>query len=93
MILGNPPDVEANTREYIVFVVITLGGLIVLVNMLIAIMGDTFSRVQSNAIVYDYRERLRVIIDLESVMLLCNWRKSHRLNIGVIRRTNGFEDE
>lgn len=93
MILGNPPDVEANTREYIVFVVITLGGLIVLVNMLIAIMGDTFSRVQSNAIVYDYRERLRVIIDLESVMLLCNWRKSHRLNIGVIRRPNGFEDE
>ena len=93
VILGNPPDVETNTREYIVFVVITLGGLIVLVNMLIAIMGDTFSRVQSNAIVYDYRERLRVIIDLESVMLICNYRKSHRLNIGVIRRPNGFEDE
>ncbi len=78
---------------YIVFIVITLGGLIVLVNMLIAIMGDTFSRVQSNVVVYDYRERLRVIVDLESVMLICNRNRSRRLNIGVIRRPAGFEDE
>lgn len=78
---------------YIVYVVITLGGLIVLVNMLIAIMGDTFSRVQSNVVVYDYRERLRVILDLESVMVVFNRRKTRRMNIGVIRLPGGFDDE
>ncbi len=78
---------------HLVYVVITLGGLIVLVNMLIAIMADTFSRVQSNVVIYDYRERLRVIIDLESVLLVCNRKRTHRLNIGLIRRPGGFEEE
>ena len=40
---------------------------------------------------YDYRERLSVNIDLESLMYICNRNKDKFLHIGVIRRPGGFE--
>ena len=67
--------------------------LVVLLNMLIAIMGETFSRVQSNTEVYDYRERLEVNIDLESMIYVCARKKRKFIHIGVARRADAFEKE
>ena len=46
------------------FTVLSFMTVVVMLNMLIAIMADTFGRVQMNSVVYDYRERLSVNIDL-----------------------------
>ena len=81
-----------NAPAYFVYIVSSLTGLIILLNMLIALMGDTFGRVQENRVVYDYRERLSVNIDLESLMYICNKNKKKLLHIGVIRRPGGFEN-
>ena len=91
IILGNPSHMNHNAPAYFVYIIISLSGLIILLNMLIALMGDTFGRVQENKIVYDYRERLSVNIDLESLMYICNRNKDKLLHIGVIRRPGGFE--
>ena len=45
IILGNPSHMNHNAPAYFVYVVISLSGLIILLNMLIALMGDTFGRV------------------------------------------------
>ena len=94
LLSGNIIVDKDNDITYFVFTVISLTGLIVLLNMLIALMGDTFGRVQSNRVIYDYRERLSVNIDLESLMYICMRKaKPHVLHIGVIRRPGGFEAE
>lgn len=82
-----------NGPEYLVFIVMAMLMLVVLLNMLIAIMADTFSRVQSNTEVYDYRERLEVNIDLESMIYVCKKKKRNFIHIGVARRVNAFEKE
>ena len=61
--------------------------------MLIAIMGDTFGRVQSNKIVYDYRERLSVNIDLESMIYICARKRRRLFHIGMLRRPGGYDLE
>ena len=61
--------------------------------MLIAIMGDTFGRVQSNKVVYDYRERLSVNIDLESLIYICARKRRKLFHIGMLRRPGGFDLE
>ena len=68
ILLGGYEDPE-NGPHYFVFIVMLIITLIVLLNMLIAIMGDTFGRVQSNTVVYDYRERLSVNIDQEAARI------------------------
>ena len=75
------------------FVVLTIVALVVLLNMLIAIMGDTFGRVQSNTVVYDYRERLSVNIDLESLIYVCARKRRKMYHIGITRRPGGFDME
>lgn len=60
--------------------------------MLIALMGDTFSRVQANRVLYDEKERLSATIDFEVVVQLCNKKKKRLANIGVLRKPEGFEN-
>ena len=92
ILIGNVDFETTNAVTYLVYVIMTLIPVIVLLNMLIALMGETFGRVQENYVVYDYRERLSVIIDLESVMYICKRNKKKLLHIGVIRRPGGFVD-
>ena len=54
--------------------------------MLIALMGDTFSRVQANRVLYDEKERLSATLDFEVIVSLCNKKKSRLANIGVLRK-------
>lgn len=92
ILLGGYEDPE-NGPHYFVFIVMLIITLIVLLNMLIAIMGDTFGRVQSNTVVYDYRERLSVNIDLESLIYVCAKNKRKYYHIGIQRRPGGFDFE
>lgn len=92
LLLGAYEDPE-NGPHYLMFVVLSIVALVVLLNMLIAIMGDTFGRVQSNTIVYDYRERLSVNIDLESLIYVCARKKKKLFHIGIARRPSGFDME
>ena len=92
LMLGGYEDPE-NGPHYFIFVVLMVVTLIVMLNMLIAIMGDTFGRVQANTIVYDYRERLSVNIDLESLIFVCARKKKILYHIGIQRRPGGFDME
>ena len=92
ILLGAYEDPE-NGPHYFVLTTMSLATLIVLLNMLIAIMGDTFGRVQSNTVVYDYRERLSVNIDLESLIYICAKKRRKYYHIGIQRRPGGFDFE
>lgn len=92
LLLGGYEDPE-NGPHYVMFVVLSIVAIIVLLNMLIAIMGDTFGRVQSNTVVYDYRERLSVNIDLESLIYVCARNRRKYFHIGIARRPGGFDME
>ncbi len=92
LLLGAYEDPE-NGPHYFMFVALTIVALIVLLNMLIAIMGDTFGRVQSNTVVYDYRERLTVNIDLESLIYICARHRRKLFHIAILRRPGGFDME
>ncbi len=92
LLLGAYEDPE-NGPHYMMFTILTIVTLVVMLNMLIAIMGDTFGRVQSNTIVYDYRERLSVNIDLESLMFICSKNRRKLYHIGIQRRPGGFDME
>mmetsp|Transcript_22437 Transcript_22437/g.19368 ORF Transcript_22437/g.19368 Transcript_22437/m.19368 type:complete len:258 (-) Transcript_22437:344-1117(-) len=56
-----------NDSQIIYFIIITMILSVVLLNMLIAIMGDTFGRVQSKALLTDSQERVSLI--LESIVM------------------------
>lgn len=92
LLLGNYEDPE-NGPHYLMFAVLSVMTLIVMLNMLIAIMADTFGRVQVNSVVYDYRERLSVNIDLESLIYICAKKKKKFYHIGIARRPGGFDME
>ena len=53
LVLGNPVHENDSDLNYFAFTLITILGLVILLNMLIALMGDTFSRVQANRVLYD----------------------------------------
>ncbi|OMJ84088.1 hypothetical protein SteCoe_14837 [Stentor coeruleus] len=59
----------------IVFFLASLLNPIIMLNLLIAIMGDTYDRVQEDQIVADYREMTELILEAE---YLAFWRRSNK---------------
>lgn len=58
--------------EWVVFVMATCLNPLILMNMLIALMGDTYSRVKEKADVADLREMALFIFEFESILV---WRR------------------
>ena len=60
---------EANI-EYLYFVLASLLNIVMMLNLLIAILSDSFDKFQIEALEFDYREKMDVITEIESLFLL-----------------------
>ena len=56
-----------NLGQWITFVVATVVVLIVMMNLLISIVGDTFERVQMNQAVQDASEMINLLIEIDTI--------------------------
>ena len=61
--------------QWIVFIVATIFLPLMLLNLLIAIISDTFDRVYSNRIASDYKELANLILEQENLMF---WNRKER---------------
>ena len=54
--------------QWIFFILATFLQPIVMLNMLISIMGDTYSRVKNQYVAYDYQEKAKLVYETERLM-------------------------
>jgi DnaJ-domain-containing protein 1 len=59
--------------QWVLFIIATLINPLVLMNMIIALLGNTYGRVKENAVVADLLELAEMIIETESILI---WRRS-----------------
>jgi hypothetical protein len=71
---SHEPDIE-----YFYFVLASLLNIVMMLNLLIAILSDSFDKFQIEALEFDYREKMDVIARVESLCLL-----------GRVKRKKGF---
>lgn len=69
--LGNSNTDGYSKLEWFFFVLITLFNFIIMLNLLISILSDTYGRVKENQIVADSQELASMIIEVEMMMF---WR-------------------
>ena len=72
--LGNISDYEEINISYLIFFAATIINVIIMLNLLISILGDSFDRFQISAGEIDYMEMVEVIKEIETLMI---W-KRHR---------------
>lgn len=60
--------------QWVLFIIATLINPLVLMNMIIALLGNTYGRVKENAVVADLLELAEMIIETESILI---WRRSN----------------
>jgi WD40 repeat protein len=73
--LGDFDTDKYNTYEWVVFVLGSMLNTMVMLNLIIAIMGDTYDRVQAGMEVADAKELTLLIIEIESIMF---WQRINR---------------
>ncbi|OMJ90397.1 hypothetical protein SteCoe_7199 [Stentor coeruleus] len=65
---GDPADIAAS----ILFIIICIVNPVIMLNLLISIMGDTYGRVKAGKVIADARELAGMIIEVETLM---NWNR------------------
>jgi WD40 repeat protein len=70
---GIPYDYKEKAFEFIMLTVAVIINPIIMLNLLISIIGDTFDRVQSRRIIADMRELSQIIIEIEQLLF---WRRN-----------------
>lgn len=70
--LGNFSNSDHFNLEYSYFILASLVNIIMMLNLLISILGDSFDKFQLASIEIDYKEMVEVILEIESIFL---WRK------------------
>lgn len=63
----NLTSAEVNLK-YITFCIAVFINIIVMLNMIISILGDSFDEFQLNALYYDFKERTFVVYEIEQIM-------------------------
>mmetsp|Transcript_26108 Transcript_26108/g.25732 ORF Transcript_26108/g.25732 Transcript_26108/m.25732 type:complete len:155 (+) Transcript_26108:435-899(+) len=58
-----------NTIQWVCFILVTLINMIVMLNLLIAIIGNTFGKVQENYQIADTHELVGMIIEIETMLV------------------------
>ena len=92
LLLGNYIESQA-PPHYIVIIVLSLAILVVLINVLIAMMTETFLRIYSTPHHHDSKERLGVIIDLESTFRPCCGKKRALCHVAIAGRPEAFSSQ
>ena len=54
--------------KYLTFCITVFINVIVMLNMIISILGDSFDEFQLNAMYYDFKERTNVIFEIEQIL-------------------------
>ena len=91
LFLGGYEDPE-NGPHYLMLTVVSLVTIIVMLNVLIAHMTETFLRVYASPVYYDSLERLAVLVDLESVFRPCCYKSRKMKHIAITRRPEDFPE-
>lgn len=81
-LMVNLGNIEINTEDPLSWILIVLMGtinIIILLNMLIAIMGETFNKVRENSSIANYMEIAQMVIEIETVYVAknSNIKKTH----------------
>ena len=66
----DPDDSADYTMDYIVFIGATIINVVLMLNLLISILGDSYERFQISQVIIDYKERTNLIIEILSMKKL-----------------------
>ena len=66
----DPEDNADYTMDYIVFIGATIINVVLMLNLLISILGDSYERFQISQVIIDYKERTNLIIEILSMKKL-----------------------
>ena len=66
----DPDDSADYTMDYILFIGATLINVVLMLNLLISILGDSYERFQISQVIIDYKERTHLIIEILSMKKL-----------------------
>jgi hypothetical protein len=75
--------------SFMIFSLTSIVNTIIMMNLLISIIGDTYDRVQQGIMVADLKQLAEMIIEIESLMFW-NYKKTNKLHMQ--RLMNKFED-
>lgn len=68
---------ESMSIEYIYFVLATLINIVMMLNLLIAILGDSFDKFQIEASEIDYKQKLDSVLEIECLFIFFNSKKKY----------------
>lgn len=74
--LGELPNNPNDALTWVLFFIITIVNPVIMLNLLISIMGDTYGRVKDGKVIADARELLGMIIEVETLM---GWNKQNNV--------------
>eukprot|EP00350_Pseudokeronopsis_sp_OXSARD2_P009067 CAMPEP_0170551974 /NCGR_PEP_ID=MMETSP0211-20121228/9954_1 /TAXON_ID=311385 /ORGANISM="Pseudokeronopsis sp., Strain OXSARD2" /LENGTH=198 /DNA_ID=CAMNT_0010859465 /DNA_START=3153 /DNA_END=3745 /DNA_ORIENTATION=+ len=74
MMYGNFATDNYNTAGWIIFIIASILMTLIMLNMLIAIMSDTYARVMSEIVPSDYYELNSLILEQEEILF---WKRNH----------------
>ena len=69
-------DTNYNTIQWICFILANIINPMILMNLIISIMGDSFDKVQENRDIADYKEKAALIVEIEVSRI---WKRSSKL--------------
>ena len=78
--------------DYIVFIGATIINVVLMLNLLISILGDSYERFQLTQVIIDYKERTNLIIEILSMKTLKAFESLEYLHVCISANENE-EDE
>ena len=93
--LGDFDTDDSSTESTALFILSSAFLTILMLNLLISVMGDSFDRVQSNKVRGDIMKKLELIIEFELLQSWWNWTKGKDTLLTVCQETReeGAEEE
>ena len=76
------------TMDYIVFIGATIINVVLMLNLLISILGNSFERFQTTQVIIDFRERTNLIIEILSIKKLKNFESFKYLHVCISANEN-----
>jgi hypothetical protein len=70
--LGEFSESPTNALTWVIFIIISIVNPVIMLNLLISIMGDTYGRVKAGKVIADARELAGMIFEVETLM---NWNR------------------
>ena len=88
----DPEDNADYTMDYIVFIGATIINVVLMLNLLISILGDSYERFQLSQVIIDYKERTNLIIEILSIKKLRVFQSLEYLHVCISANENEEND-